>query len=89
MNRPPVTDRFVDKIGALRNKNGKQRHLWYNDVMIKRVIKKFKLRKNGDELKYWLSRPPSERVEAVERLRKQFDGSAKRFQRIIKIIQQA
>lgn len=57
--------------------------------MIKRVIKKFKLGKKGNELKYWLSKTPSERIEAVERLRKQFNGSAKRFQRIIKIIQQA
>ena len=40
-------------------------------------------------LAYWLSRSASERIEAVEILRKQFNGSAKRFQRIIRVIQQA
>ena len=56
-------------------------------IMIKR-IKIYNLKERDDSLSYWLSKSPEKRVEAVEILRKQFNGSAKRFQRIIKVIQQ-
>jgi len=46
------------------------------------------LKDKDDTLAYWLSRPPRERIEAVEILRKQFNGDTKGFQRIIRIIQQ-
>ena len=56
--------------------------------MIKKVIKILDLKDKGDDLAYWLSKSPQERIEAVEILRKQFNGTAKRLQRIIKVIQQ-
>lgn len=56
--------------------------------MIKRVIKIMNLKDKGDDLAYWLSKSPEKRIEAVEILRKQFNGTAKRLQRIIRIIQQ-
>src|SRR5207244_9017124 len=33
-------------------------------------------------LRYWLSRPPAERIAAVEYLRRQVDGDSTRFRRI-------
>ena len=55
--------------------------------MIKKVIKKSDLKDKGDDLAYWLSKSPEERIETVEMLRKQFNGSTARFQRAIRIIQ--
>ncbi len=40
-----------------------------------------------DNLKYWLSRPPAERIAAVDQLRKEFNESPVRFQRTARIIQ--
>jgi hypothetical protein len=57
--------------------------------MIKKVVKKFTLQKKTNDRDYWLSKSAGERIETVEILRKQFNGSTKRFRRIIKIIQQA
>ncbi len=57
--------------------------------MIKKVIKKSVLKDKGDDLAYWLSKSPEERIETLEILRKQFNGSTARFQRTIRIIQQA
>ncbi|GBE06333.1 hypothetical protein BMS3Abin10_01978 [bacterium BMS3Abin10] len=56
--------------------------------MIKKVVKKLGLRDKGDDLAYWLSKSPEERIEAVEILRKRFNGRTKRFQRTITVIQQ-
>ncbi len=56
--------------------------------MVKKAIKIFDLKEKRDDLVYWLSKSPGKRIEAVEILRKQFNGSAKRFQRTIKVIQQ-
>ena len=57
--------------------------------MIRKVIGKYdllsataKLR----DLKYWLSRPPAERVAAVDFLRKQYHGSSERLQRSVRVI---
>ena len=57
--------------------------------MDKKHFKIKNIRDKDDALTYWLSRSPRERIEAVEILRKQFNGSTERFQRIIRIIQQA
>ena len=57
--------------------------------MIKKNIKIMTLRDKDDALAYWLSKPSNERIEAVEILRRQFIGSTERFQRTIRIIQQA
>lgn len=37
-------------------------------------------------LRYWLSRPASERVAAVEHLRRQVDGSGDRLRRIYRLL---
>jgi len=58
--------------------------------MIKKVIKISNLNdKNliSDDLEYWLSKPPAERVAAVEILRRQFHGSTERLQKIARVIQ--
>ena len=57
--------------------------------MIKKVIKIRDLKDKGDDLAYWLSKSPRERIEAVEILRKQTDGNTARLQRVVRIIQQA
>ena len=57
--------------------------------MIKKVVSKHPLIEESQEkrdLKYWLSRPPEERVSAVEILRKQVYGNTARLQRVFKII---
>jgi hypothetical protein len=57
--------------------------------MIKKVISKCSLsqwRKEKDDLRYWLSRPPEERVGAVEFLRKQYYGDSARLQRTLRVI---
>jgi len=56
--------------------------------MFKKVIKIRNIKEKDDDLDYWISRPPHERIEAVEILRKQFNGTTERFQRIIRVIQQ-
>lgn len=57
--------------------------------MIEKVIHKFK-RSEYDQvqadLEYWLSRPPEERVAAVEFLRRQAYGDLPRLQRVARII---
>jgi len=37
-------------------------------------------------LRYWLSRPPAERVAAVEELRRQIDGARARLRRVYRIL---
>ena len=37
------------------------------------------------DLAFWLSRPAQERVAAVEFLRRQFDGSGARLQRVLRV----
>lgn len=56
--------------------------------MIEKVVKKLNLKEKGNDFTYWLSKFPKERIEAVETLRKQFNGTTKRFQRVIRIVQQ-
>jgi len=57
--------------------------------LIKKVVKKVGLNDDSvkSDLKYWLSKTPAERVEAVEILRKQFYGNTARLQRVVKVIQ--
>jgi len=58
--------------------------------MQKQIVKVRNL-KDYDEIKdnieYWLSRPPAERVDAVDHLRNQFHGHPVRLQRTARIIQ--
>lgn len=58
--------------------------------MIKKIIKRTNLK--GDfhkesDLTYWLTKSPQERIKAVEILRKQYDGSTARLQRIVRVVQ--
>lgn len=57
--------------------------------MITKIINKTSLKDLSakDNLSYWMSRPPDERIAAVEYLRKQTDGSTARLQRVAKVIQ--
>ena len=60
--------------------------------MIKKVIKISTLNdKNliSDDLKYWLSKPPEERVAAVDYLRRQYHGNSEGLQRVIRVIQRS
>ena len=60
--------------------------------MIEKVVTKRYMR-DFDEVKenlaYWLSRTPEERVAAVEYLRRQFNGSSTRLQRSARVIQRS
>ena len=59
--------------------------------MIKKVIKIRNLNDKSlikEDLQYWLSKSPQERIEAVEILRRQFHGNPTRLQRIVRIIEQ-
>jgi len=40
-------------------------------------------------LEYWLSRPPEERLAAVDTLRREYYGDSQRLQRVVRVIQQA
>ena len=55
--------------------------------MIEKVVKISKLidLKPCDDLEFWLSRSPEERVSAVEFLRRQFNGNSARLQRTARI----
>jgi hypothetical protein len=59
--------------------------------MIEKTVKIYKLNDDNQrlsDLRYWLSRPPEERVSAVEILRKQIHGNSERLQRTVVIIKQ-
>lgn len=43
----------------------------------------------SDDVKYWMSRSPEERVAAVDYLRRQFHGNSERLQRVVRIIQRS
>ena len=64
----------------------------YNMYMIERVVKKRDLNSHDEikeNLEYWLSRPPEERVAAVDYLRKQVYGDSVRLQRVVRVIQRS
>jgi len=57
--------------------------------MIKRVVKRRSLRDSSsrkDDLDYWMSRTPEERIAAVEFLRRQFYGSTEGLQRTARVV---
>ena len=58
--------------------------------MIKKVVRKGKLSTPSevqDNLRYWLSRTPEERVAEVERLRRQRLGVLPRMQKVARLYQ--
>jgi hypothetical protein len=57
--------------------------------MIQKVVRKAKLRgfsEIKENLAYWLSKTPAERVEAVEILRRQHFGEVGRIQKCVRVI---
>jgi CHAD domain-containing protein len=59
--------------------------------MIEKVVKKLDLDKASSikqDLAYWLSKTPEERIAAMEFLRRQHDGTSARLQRTARVIQQ-
>lgn len=63
----------------------------YNIGMDKKAVTKKSLQDSevSQNLEYWLSKTPQERVEAVEILRRQMYGSSERLQRVARIIQRS
>jgi len=60
--------------------------------MIEKVVKKQNLSTYSsiqEDLAYWLSKTPEERVMAVDCLRGQYHGSSTRLQRSARVIQRA
>jgi len=58
--------------------------------VIKKVVRKYNLnddQQRKDDLEYWLSKTPEERIEAVQILRRRYHGSRERLQRVVKIVQ--
>lgn len=58
--------------------------------MIKKIVKKHHLQDQAatkNDLAYWLSKTPEERVAAVDDLRRQYYGNATRLQRIARVVQ--
>jgi hypothetical protein len=59
--------------------------------MIERVVKKLEVKKDlsiKEDLSFWLSKTPQERIAAIEFLRRQTHGSSARLQRSARVIQQ-
>jgi len=56
--------------------------------MIEKVVRKQSLQDsyNNDDLAFWLSKTPEERIEAVEYLRRQYYGSSIGFQKIARVV---
>jgi len=60
--------------------------------MIKKVVKIKNLNDKDlilDDLKYWLSKSPEERIAAVDYLRRQCHGSSGRLQRVVRVVQRS
>ena len=56
-------------------------------VVNKRNLNEHKLQSIIDDLSYWLTRTPEERIATVEYLRRQYHGSTARLQRSARVIQ--
>ena len=60
--------------------------------MIQKTVQKHKLDKDFEikqNLEYWLSRPPEERLEAVEILRRQVYEDTPGLQRVVRVIKRS
>jgi hypothetical protein len=60
--------------------------------MIQKVVKIKELKDCNsakDDLAFWLSKSPEERMDAVEYLRRQYHGNTARLQRVAKVIQRS
>jgi hypothetical protein len=58
--------------------------------MIEKYVKKLDLKRDSvkEDLAYWLSKTPRERIAAIEFLRGQYHGSSARLQKSARLIQQ-
>lgn len=57
--------------------------------MIRRSVRKHDLDNFSEirqNLEYWLSRPPEERLAAVDALRREYYGDSQRLQRVARVI---
>lgn len=63
----------------------------YTHIMMRKVVTKRALGESDvrEDLEFWLSRSPEERVGAVEKLRRQFYGSTARLQRSARVVKRA
>lgn len=52
-----------------------------------RIVKRDHRAEVREDLAYWLSRPPEERVATVDFLRAFFYGRSQRFQRVARVLQ--
>ena len=54
------------------------------------LVRIYKKGQEPDDVLYWLSRPPVERIRALEEIRKQYNdwkyGSGREFQRVYKVV---
>ncbi|MFO7891770.1 MAG: hypothetical protein R6V04_15695 [bacterium] len=62
--------------------------------MIKKIVKiqsleEHKKQSIKNDLAYWLSKTPDERISAVEFLRRQYHGNTARLQRSVRVIQRS
>ncbi len=60
--------------------------------MIRRTVQKHKLSEHDEikqNLEYWLSRSPEERLEAIEILREQMYEGTPRLQRVIRVVKRS
>lgn len=58
--------------------------------MIQKVIKKHRLQEHTvtkNDVAYWLSKTPEERVATVDYLRRQYYGNTTRLQRVARVVQ--
>ena len=59
--------------------------------MIEKTAKKLDLNMDSsirEDLAYWLSKTPRERIAAIEFLRRQYHGSSARLQKSARVVQQ-
>jgi len=52
-------------------------------------IKKLSTDNNKEDLVYWMSKSPQERIEAIEYLRRMYYGDSTRLQRAVRIVQRS
>jgi hypothetical protein len=58
--------------------------------MIQKIVKRHRLHERTptqEDLAYWLSKTPEERVATVDYLRTQYYGNATRLQRVARVVQ--
>lgn len=65
---------------------------YYHNFTMEKIIKKSTLgdlSEIKDDLRYWLSKTPQQRIETVEFLRRQNYGDSTRLQRTVRVVQRS